>query len=462
MKTFSLVLAFFIFIAIFIAIVNPANAVNVYVKTIPEKPTAGNFILSVTVSSDTPIYNANILLSGLVNKAVDVGSFSGNATFQFKVKAEPGVYSQEVLLSYSVYNGSYTSRYVKCIKEIVVTEKPKFEIVKVESCISPGKSGELNVKVLNSGGIAKNVKVTLIGLPANGVRVFKEWKSGEVKTLSYKVFMNESVRVGSYPLKLEISCYDSFENYYEFSLPFSYKVIGKPELVISLTSPKIYSDSSFTLNLSVENAGKTKAKNVQLKLILPKGFRGDNFAYLGDIGRNEVKTAKMYLKTEKNVSGEKKLIVKVKCDGYSWNYSYNLYVFPINMPHLDVSGVYTIPDRPITGKLTLNLAVENSGKGIAKGVEVKLILPNGLKGRDTYFIGSLKSGDSATSTFALIAEKAGKYSITAEIKYLDSAMRRHEVNQTFTIYVFSSSNYSYLLIIPIIVLGYWVMRKWRS
>ncbi len=170
MKTFSLILAFFIFIAI----VNPANAVNVYVKTIPEKPTAGNFILSVTVSSDTPIYNANILLSGLVNKAVDVGSFSGNATFQFKVKAEPGVYSQEVLLSYSVYNGSYTSRYVKCIKEIVVTEKPKFEIVKVESYISPGKSGELNVKVLNSGGIAKNVKVTLIGLPVNGVRVFKE------------------------------------------------------------------------------------------------------------------------------------------------------------------------------------------------------------------------------------------------------------------------------------------------
>ncbi len=452
-----------------------SNATNIYITTVPEHPTTGNFVLSINIVSNTKIKNANLILSGLVNKAIDIGDFSGNTDVQFNVNvSNPGIYTQTAILTYvevinrTIENGSvseiYENGYIKCRKEIVVIEKPQFKILYVKDNLYPGKSGNVTIKLINSGGTAKNVNIELKGFVVKKAnRFFKSWKKGEVKTLKFKVFANNSLEVGDYSAILELSCKDKFENNYKFTLPFSISVKGKPLLVISnYSTPKLYPDMSFTMKISVENTGKDKAKDVKLKLTLPKGFIGENLALLGDICRNEMKTATFYLKTSKNVSGNVKLPVIISCLSGSWKDNLTLYVFPLKLPHIDISGVYTIPERPTTGKLTLNLAVENSGKGNAKGVEVKLILPKELIGRNTYFIGSLTSGDSATSTFELSAKKAGEYNITAEITYLDSAMQKHTVYQSFTIYVFSSMNYIPMLVILILIaVALLVVKKWR-
>ncbi len=455
-------------IVLLILAINCVNAVSVSVKTVPENPTVGEFVVRVDISSQNPIHNANLYISGLINEAMSIGDFTGETSLDFKATVErAGIYDVNVRLNYvEVVNGTPESGYVTCRKEIVVTEKPKFEILNVFGKIEPGESGSITLILVNEGGNAKNIIVNFKGMTCKDAKKFFEsWRKGEKKNLTFTVFAESDASVGERRVKLEVECSDEFDRTYSFELPFSVSIVGSPKLIVSKASTNpaiIHPDSNFTLSLIVENVGKDDAKNVSVLLELPKSVEGENLAFLGDIKRGKVVSTEFELKTG-NVTGNLRIPVDIKCSGGIFNSTLELYVFPYDPIHLDIAGVYTIPRKVNAGDVfTLNLAVENCGKVKARAVRVHLKLPEGLVGKDTYFLGTIESGDSATSSFDLKALKEGKYEVTAIITYLDPMFKEHEITQNFTVYVFPSENYVPLIAVVLLALvgiAVWLRRR---
>ncbi|RLI73904.1 hypothetical protein DRO97_06650, partial [Archaeoglobales archaeon] len=132
--------------------------------------------------------------------------------------------------------------------------------------------------------------------------------------------------------------------------------------------------------------------------------------------------------------------------------------------NLDIAGVYTSPQTIVSGEaFKLSLQIENSGKQDAKAVSVQLLLPKGFEGRDSYFIGSLESGDSATATFELRAGNSGKQDVRAIIYYMDSKFEKYGVTKELTLYVFPRS-YSEVyaivaFLIALVIFYYWNRRR---
>lgn len=443
---------------IFATIAQTVNAVELSVKTIPDKPTTGKFVIRVDVVTQNPIQSANLVTSGFLSKSVSLGDFTGKASAEFEAHAnKPGIYELEVRLSYvEIMNGTPESGYLRGTYAIVVTGKPQFEILSADGSVKPGETGNITIKAVNMGGDARDVKLNFSGFLAKDPdRFFFSWKSNEIKVLKFVIYADKNMEVGEHKAKLGIECKDEFGNPYSFELPLSVSVTGKPRLAISefTTIPaKIHPDTSFTLRLGVENVGKDLAKNVRVGIKLPKGFSGENVAYLGEIKRGVEKFAEFELKVAKNVSGERRLEVKIFSDEGKWTENLTVFVFSLEPVYIDIAGVYTIPKRLEKNKpFTLNLAVENSGKEVAKAVRIELKLPEEFKGRNTYFIGTLESGDSATSTFELEAAKPGEYRINAVITYLDPTLQRHTSTQELTLYVFPSQNYAPVILVALII-----------
>ncbi len=173
---------------IIVAIVQTVNAVELSVKTIPDKPTTGKFVIRVDVISQNPIQNANLVISGFLSKSVSLGDFTGKTSAEFEAYADkPGIYKLEVRLSYvELINGTPRSGYVRGTYAIMVFEKPHFEILRVEGSVKPGKKGNITIEVVNRGGNAEDVKVNFSGfLAKNPNRFFPIWKSNEIKILKF-------------------------------------------------------------------------------------------------------------------------------------------------------------------------------------------------------------------------------------------------------------------------------------
>ena len=134
-----------------------------------------------------------------------------------------------------------------------------------------------------------------------------------------------------------------------------------------------------------------------------------------------------------------------------------IFISSLGKISLDIAGVFTSPDVPVSGEnYKLSIQIENSGTQDAKAVSVKLLLPEDFEGRDTYFIGTLESGDSATASFNLRAGASGNYNLDVLVKYMDTKFEQHEVERSFTQYVSGKSYSGQIagLIAILIVIGY--------
>ncbi len=431
-----------------------AQVFSIY--TIPQNPHPGRITLVVQINSSTPLKDVTVHLTGLIDKTIYVGDVTSCQT-EVPVTVGTGTHTVKAWISYTLNSTTYHEILEKVVK---VEPLHRFEIAEVSGVVAPGHTGNVTLLVKNCGETIRNVKVTLKGFKCEkSARTINVWGENETLKLVFKVYApsNES---GVHTGYLLIS-YSEFGENATRALPVGVNFTGKPSLVLSdfSTAPaRIYPNSNFTLRVGVENTGSDKARGVTVKLLLPQGLRGEDTAYLGDLPQNSEKVASFELSTL-NVTGKLKVGVVMKCREGSFESSGEIYIFPVSSL-IDISGVYTIPDRLVAGKsFTLSIAVENAGKQKVRGVWIKLKLPPGFRGRDTYFIGSLDSGDSATSTFQMVAGKSGEHTFTAEIHYLDYAYRPHVRVEEFTIYVFPGNNYTLaLLLIPFIFIVYAIRR----
>jgi len=442
-------------LALLLIFVHPSLAQIFSIYTIPPNPHPGRITLVIQINSSVPLKDVTIHLTGLIDRTIYVEDVTSCQT-EIPVNVNSGTHVVKAWISYTLNSTTYHEILEKVVK---VTPLHRFEILGVFGTVAPGHTGNVTVFVKNCGETVKNVRVELEGFDYSSSRTVNLWREDQTISLTFSVYAPEN-ESGVHTGQLLIS-YPEFGERVTERIPIGINFTGKPSLVLSefsTTPARIYPNSNFTLRVGVENTGSDRAKGVTVRLLLPEGLKGENTAYLGDIPQNSEKVASFELSVM-NVTGKLRVGVVVRCEKGKFESSGEIYVFPVSS-HIDISGVYTIPDRPVAGKpFTLSVAVENSGKLKVRGVWIKLVMPPGFKGRDTYFIGSLDSGDSATSTFQIIAGGSGKYTFKAEIHYLDYAYRPHVKVEDFTVYVFSGSNYTLaLLVIPVIAAIYLLRR----
>jgi hypothetical protein len=457
----------------FILLIQVASAsISLSYRTIPENPMPGEFVLQLYVTNlGKGVTAVELFVSerekGLViiesgrevsHTYLNLGGISmGTAISELKLKADrSGFYELSVVVR---ANGSDMIRNKIVLK---VYDKPSF--VAIGSLeVQPSSTENFSIVLRNDGGEARDVRVYLRtpeGISAKPSKFYFEEFGKEEKTLNFTI-ITDSTKTGVYELLLEITFGDLFGNQISDSIPLTLQVKGWPELVLSIekTDPgRIYPDIEFTLTLTVENHGFEEAKNVKLNLKLPEGFMGETEKLLGNLGENEAKQVSFALKSC-DKAGTFPFLVSAIYDNGKKNISkgFNIFVSDRGEISLDIAGVFTSPQSLRSGdRFRLSLQLENSGKQDAKAVSIHLILPEGLSGKKSYFIGSLESGDSATASFDLLALKSGEMKIRAVVSYMDQKFSKYEEEKEFSLYVFRGSGmeiYGIAAVILVVVLG---------
>jgi hypothetical protein len=360
---------------------------------------------------------------------------------------------------------------------VKVLDGPEFSI-SGELSIEPATTENFEIEIMNSGGKARNVGISLStpdDIVSNlGKIVFDEWDSGEKKTISFTLTVDSSAEAGVYELDIVIEYSNEFGEKSSETIPVAIKVIGIPKLSISGTSTtpdRILPENEFSISIIVENSGTDVARNTEIELSFPDYFEGERIKFLGVIERDSSKTAKFNLKALNTTPADnhefsiKQDYNDIRGKEYSSEYEIPVFVSSPGKISLDIAGVFTSPGIPASGEnYKLSLQIENSGSQDAKAVSVKLLLPEDFEGRDTYFIGTLESGDSATASFDLKADKSGNYNLNVLIRYMDSKFEQHEIKRSFTQYI-SQKNYSAQIAVAIaslIIIGFFGYRMFRK
>ena len=465
-------------------------------STLPETPMVGEpFVLNIFITNTgTSAEDVKITAHGddenlvIISENKESSSQSivlgelppGSAATGFKMMAnKDGIYRIEISIRYSVkVNDTMESHLVKSIIPLTIISKPSFKVLRANPIsLQPGTDENLILNIENSGGTAKDVHIRLVtpsGLIVHSSSLFFDrWNSNDVKEVQFTISADENLPVGSYPAYLILQYSDELGYTYQDNISLAINIFGIPEITFSgfSTSPdRIYPDSDFDLMISLQNTGKDDAENVVLNLEYPDGFTGEKEKYTGTIKRGEIYRETFKLKTEKELEpGTYRFNLKVSYRGdeetVRVEYPFSIFIDSPGDIVLEIGGLYFSPQRVLTGKdFTLSLQVENAGKQDARAVSVKLILPEEFSGKNIYFIGSLESGDSATSTFDLIApKKPGEYRVKAQISYLDYRMDRHTVEKEFSIYIFPEKSYlpeiTGAIVMFILLSGLYLLKK---
>lgn len=422
--------------------------------TIPENPAIGYFIISIDISNagenarglslyvtenEEGFYLINPD-SGEKTSSVylDLGDLSaGSTSAQIKAYAEKsGLYALKASLSYRNESGSEFG--IEGVFGIAVYDLP-FIYAGSTIEIRPDESREAEVMLRNLGGDVESAVIILNSdFITSDTALIESWSRGETKKVVLGLKADSDAVAGVYEAKIIVDYRSEFGEKGVAEVPVLVKIVSEPEVTLEVSTlpEKVYADSDFSLKVAI-TAKNSKLSGLTASLEAER-FDGEKEKYVGTVEAGEKAVINFSLKSPRE-SGEYDVKLVLRTESFAKNFSVPLYISDYGRISIDLAGVYTSPQRVVEGEgFKLSIQVENSGEQDAKAVAVNLILPEGLEGRRSYFIGSLSSGDSATATFEMRALKAGSQKIVAEITYMDKTFEKHKAEREFEVYVFSA------------------------
>ncbi len=163
--------------------------------------------------------------------------------------------------------------------------------------------------------------------------------------------------------------------------------------------------------------------------------------------------------------------------GKSYNYTDIVAVMIGDLPKLNAYiKKSTVQQKNQVGKLTLEVA--NSGSTDLKFVELKLLPSDDYKlisTTDYYYLGDIDSDDTQSEEVDIyVLDNQEKVSIPLQLKYFDANHKAYQQSFDLELPLYSSSelkkfglissnnNWVYLLIIVLLVAGYFVYRKFKK
>lgn len=266
--------------------------------------------------------------------------------------------------------------------------------------------------------------------------------------LQYLVHVDENASIGTYSVPLKLVWRNSTMEEQSQTLKLGITIEGKPELTIAgiSTQPsRLYPDEKFNLSIKLENIGTDKAEAVELRLLFPEEFQGEQTDFLGTVKRSAAATATFNLKTLKTASpgayGYTLLITYRDKEAVekTTKKDFEVYVSERGEIDIEIAGITTSPSKLHPGEdFSLSVQLENIGKQDAKSVRAEIHPTEEFMGERVSFIGSLKQEDLSTAIFEMsVAEdaKPGSYELPMRIFYIDEKGVEHLEEKSFSLLV---------------------------
>ncbi len=236
-----------------------------------------------------------------------------------------------------------------------------------------------------------------------------------------------------------------------------YAQTSNVNFVVTDVEPKVLNiDKDEFLNITLKNLGTDFATQVEVEIlqnnyVTPIGsttfytkkareaFESEQF--FGAVLQGEEIKASFLVHVNDVSSGSYLVPIKVRYRNPSMVVEEKTFYIGIKLvgsPNIVISGINTSPDIIYPDKdFKLSIILENIGKEVAKGVKLKLLLPEHFSGERLAYIGSLERDKWAVANFNLKTSKnieSGLYNFTLIIEYMCNG-RTFKERKNFEIYV---------------------------
>jgi hypothetical protein len=293
--------------------------------------------------------------------------------------------------------------------------------------------------------------------------------------VQYRVKVDDNATTGSYNIPLSLVWQDETGTDQTQTLYLGIVVAGEPHLIISginSTPERVYPDTEFTLDVSIENTGTEKAKSVEAALTLPPEITGEDVSYLGTVNRDAtVKTSYVLKATKAAKSGAYDFVLSIAYEdeqgvGGGVERPFKVFVSERGDIDLEIAGISTSPAKIKPGTdFTLSVQLENIGTQDAKSVMASVSNSEGFVGEFSSFVGKIESDDVSSGIFDLTAIPTvapGDHQFNMEVIFTDEKGEEFSETKTFNVYVDKPAGRSAAgTIVPLLVVVAVVVVLWR-
>lgn len=325
------------------------------------------------------------------------------------------------------------------------------------SIVYPDTEFSMPVTVENTGtdeAKSAELKLTLPeGITGEQTALLGTISKDATTTATFNLKAGKEISIGHHSVPASLTYKDTKGTTYTATFPLDIFIQDRGDAKLTIagintTPSKIYSNTEFTLDLSLENTGSQAAKSISLSLELPDEFTGEDSAFLGTISKGSSSSASFDLKALKS-SEPGAYAVKVTSTytdeqgrELKSQEEFTMYILDRGEVILEISGKSTSPTKLVPGSdFTLSLQLENIGEQDAKSVKVELE-PNGdIIGEFSSFVGEIEKDDVSTGVFDLkVSEDAqpGPRRISANVIYIDERGVENSVEKSFDLFIAKS------------------------
>jgi hypothetical protein len=296
--------------------------------------------------------------------------------------------------------------------------------------------------------------------------------------VKYRIKVDDNAATGSYNVPLSLVWQDETSTAQTQTLYLGIVVSGEPHLVISginSTPERVYPDTEFTLDITIENTGTEKAKSVEAALTLPDGITGEDLAYLGTINRDAKAKASYTLKaTKASKSGAYDFLLSIDYADEQGTPGkverpFTVFISERGDIDLEIAGISTSPAKLYPGTdFTLSVQLENIGTQDAKSVMATVSNSEGFVGEFSSFVGKIESDDVSSGIFDLTATQMatpGDHEFKIKIEFTDVKGEVFSEDKIFNVYVdepvkrSAASTVIILLVVAVVAVILWRRRK---
>lgn len=427
--------------------------------------TAKNVEVSLVVSdlSKFPFKSERMTFTQYVSSITDGTSIVGfNLTVPANTK--PGIYPVSVSIAYDSDFGSRQTSGTLYVEIVNDYRQPTVSLMNVrlpDERLPAGKSTLATLVLKNEGDLpVKDVAVSLTGF--NGGLGLDNWsdtqklgeiKAQEIKTVTYRIHVDEETKSGTYILDLNINCKDEYDQEYKTESKVYLPVAGKgsqddmtPHIIIDNYSygggDYAIAGQTFTLNLSLTNTSEqTTVKNIKMSLnsdgqiFVPVG--SGSTLYIKEIGPGENKNATINLKSKENAESQTySITADIEFQDDEGNKLTEKEV--ISIPVIQtLKFLITDPVTPpaFSGSpATVSVDFYNTGRAAIRNLQIHTT--GDFEVNDGYlFLGTLESGKNDYYDVTVIPNKPGEAAGKIIFEYDDDGGQHYQMEKEFKLLV---------------------------
>jgi len=427
--------------------------------------TAKNVEVSLVVSdlSKFPFKSERMTFTQYVSSITDGTSIVGfNLTVPANTK--PGIYPVSVSIAYDSDFGSRQTSGTLYVEIVNDYRQPTVSLMNVrlpDERLPAGKSTLATLVLKNEGDLpVKDVAVSLTGFNSglgldnwSDTQKLGEIKAQEIKTVTYRIHVDEETKSGTYILDLSINCKDEYDQEYKTESKVYLPVAGKgsqddmtPHIIIDNYSygggDYTIAGQTFTLNLSLTNTSEqTTVKNIKMSLnsdgqiFVPVG--SGSTLYIKEIGPGENKSATINLKSKENAESQTySITADIEFQDDEGNKLTEKEV--ISIPVIQtLKFLITDPVTPpaFSGSpATVSVDFYNTGRAAIRNLQIHTT--GDFEVNDGYlFLGTLESGKNDYYDVTVIPNKPGEAAGKIIFEYDDDGGQHYQMEKEFKLLV---------------------------